>query len=85
MNAFIQTTKDGYIVMWKQDSVAVPLRCFGDYRSAAMEFRDYLNNEEWKRKEQQIRIWAASYNPAVKYSYPEYSAKSGIALKRQKL
>lgn len=84
MSAYIETTKDGYVVMWSENYVARPLRCFGNYHSAAMEFRNYLNNEHWERKERQIEMWAKSYDPAAKYSYPEFSKSMGIILRKQK-
>lgn len=84
MKAFIENTKDGYVVMWTENYVTRPLRCFGDYYSAAMEFRNYLNNEGWERKERQIEGWAKTYDPTAKYSYPEFSIRAGIILRKQK-
>lgn len=84
MRAFIKNTNDGYVVMWTENYVTRPLRCFGDYHSAAIEFRNILNGEVWDRKERQIEGWIKTYRPTVKYTYPEFSNSSGIILRKQK-
>lgn len=84
--AIKQTVKDvGYVVFWKEGYDFVPLKCFGEYQSAAIEFCHFLNSDKMDkdRLNRQIKIWAKSFDPAVKYSYP--ILKNGfIELKKQR-
>lgn len=83
MSAYKTSTKDGYVVVWREGYNTMPLRCFGDFQSAAIEFCRMLNNEYWERKPMQIKGWAKTFNPAEKYSYPEMT-QMGIRLKKQR-
>ncbi len=84
MSAHKISTKNGYVVVWQEGYDVKPLKCFGDFQSAAIEFCNILNNKYWEKKQTQIQMWAKSFNPADKYSYPEFT-KFGINLKKQKL
>lgn len=92
IKANIQTVPDGYVVMVtiydaNGNRDTMPTRCFGEYKSAAIEFRNFINdnNIEPDKFERQIKLWAKSYDPAVKYSYPEINDnKTRITLRKQK-
>lgn len=62
----------GYVVMVSEGITHKPLRNFGDYYSAAMEFRNWINQCTDERLERWIKGWAETYNPAAKYTYPEW-------------
>lgn len=84
MGAQVQHTPDGYVVKWQEEHEVYSLRCFGDYHSAAYEFRDMVNNYMGDDRDRRLKQLAASYDPKKKYSYPE-PTKVGIAnLKRQR-
>jgi len=82
MSAHKTSTRHGYVVVWQEGHDVMPLKCFGDYQSAAIEFCNILNNRFWERKHLQIKAWAKSFNPADKYTYPEMT-KLGIKLTKQ--
>lgn len=84
MSAYKTRTKDGYVVVWQEGHDVKPLKCFGDYQSAAIEFCNILNNRFWESKDSQIKLWKKSFDPSVKYSYPEFS-RTGIKLTKQKI
>jgi len=84
MSAHKISTKHGYVVVWKEEYDVKPLKCFGDYQSAAIEFCNILNNKFLEKKYSQISMWAASFKPEDKYTYPEFK-KSGVELRKQKL
>lgn len=78
--------KEGYVVCWFDQYQCTPLRNFGDYKSAAIEFRDHINNKLILQDgyERRIQGWAKSYNPSDLYSYPEISSNGSITLRKQK-
>lgn len=68
------------------DSDFMPLKCFGWYRSAAIEFRDFINhgNMSADKLERQVKLWAQNYDPAKLYTYPEINEnKTMIKLIKQ--
>lgn len=91
MKAIKSSTPDGYVVCWKDGYNVSPLKCFGNYQSAAIEFCNILNSVEAQKDlqkfERQIKLWISTYNPQDKYSYPEWNKAKGIfslKLKKQK-
>lgn len=91
IKADIRTVHEGYVV-WATitnqngDSDHMPLKCFGWYQSAAIEFRDFINhgNMDADKLERQVRLWAQNYDPSKLYTYPEINEKKTIVnLKRQ--
>lgn len=85
MRAWIDNQKGiGYVVMWSENHSHTPLRNFGQYQSAAMEFRNWLNNCVDERLSRWIKTYASSYDPANKYTYPEFNNNNRPTLRRQK-
>lgn len=82
MSAHKMSTEHGYVVVWQDGHNVMPLKCFGDYQSAAIEFCNILNKHYWEKKDYQIKAWAKSFNPAEKYTYPQLT-KLGVTLRRQ--
>lgn len=82
--AWINNTKDGYVVMWTENYKHKPLRCFGWWQSAAMEFRDWLNNCYDERLPQWVKAYAATYKPSMKFGYPEFKGNNRPTLRPQK-
>ena len=68
----------GYVVVWVEDEQSFPLRNFGDYQSAAIEFARMVNEYIKDDLDRRIKGLIDTYDPAIKYSYPE-SANVGIA------
>ena len=84
MKAWIDNRKGvGYVVMWTDGYTHTPLRNFGQMQSAAMEFRNWLNRCSDERLPRWIKLWADTYKPEDKYSYPEFTT-SRPTLRRQK-
>lgn len=90
IKANVSTMPEGYVVIaticdangnWE----SMPTRCFGDYKSAAMEFRNFINdnNIEPDKFERQVRQWTKSYDSNVKYTYPEINDKRTIVILRK--
>lgn len=85
MKAWIDNRKGvGYVVMWTDCYTHTPLRNFGQMQSAAMEFRNWLNRCSDERLPRWIKLWADTYKPEDKYSYPEFTT-SRPTLRRQKV
>lgn len=85
MKAWIDNRKGvGYVVMWTDGYTHMPLRCFGQMQSAAMEFRNWLNRCTDERLQRWVRLYADTYDPAVKFSYPEFKGNDRPTLKRQR-
>ena len=75
----------GYVVVWTENYQSFPLRNFGDYQSAAIEFAKMVNDYSKDDKDRRIKGLIRSYDPKVAYSYPE-PASVGIAkLTKQKV
>lgn len=78
IKADVRTIQEGYVV-WATitdhngNSDHMPLKCFGWYKSAAMEFRNFINhgNVPADKLERQVKLWAQNYDPSKLYSYPE--------------
>jgi len=92
MKAVKTHTSDGYVVSWMDGYNVSPLKCFGDYQSAAIEFCNILNSVEAQKDQQkferQIKLWISTFNPQDKYSYPEWDKAKGIfslKLKKQRV
>lgn len=90
IKANVSTMPEGYVVIatiydangnWE----SMPTMCFGDYKSAAMEFRNFINdnNIEPDKFERQVRQWTKSYDSNVKYTYPEINDKRTIVILRK--
>ena len=85
MRAWIDNQKGiGYVVMWTEGYNHMPIRCFGQNQSAAMEFRNWLNNCTDERLPRWIKTYASTYEPTVKYTYPEFNDNNRPTLRRQK-
>lgn len=91
--AYIDTTPQGYVVKVAitspVDIIEVKaLRNFGDYKSAAIEFRDFINHGfagTPAELERHINGWAKTYNPADLYTYPVIDQmKTNVTLRKQK-
>ena len=91
IKANIHTAPHGFVV-WATitnqngDSDHVPLKCFGWMKSAAMEFRDFINNNSMDvdKLERQVKLWAQGYDPTKLYTYPEINEKKTMVnLKKQ--
>lgn len=91
IRADVKTEPCGYVV-WGHISDTngniehYPLRNFGEYRSAATEFRDYINRPkiDYDKLLREVRKWATSYNPETLYTYPTILKSGAIALIRQR-
>ncbi len=76
MRAWIDNQKGvGYVVMWTENHTTKPLRCFGQYQSAAFEFRDWLNRCTDEKLGWWVKRYAETYDPAKKYSYPIFTGR----------
>ena len=85
MRAWIDNQKHvGYVVCWTEDRTTKPLRNFGQMQSAAIEFRNWLNKCVDERLPRWIRLYADTYNPTEKFSYPVFKGNDRPTLKRQK-
>lgn len=84
MRAWIDNRDEGYVVMWHDGYSHRPLRCFGQMQSAAFEFRNWLNNCVDERLPRWITMWADTYDPDLKFSYPEFNENNRPNLRRQK-
>lgn len=75
----------GYVVKWFEDGSVSPLRNFGDYHSAAIEFRDYINNKMamTDKLDKRVRGWAETYDPKEKYTYPDIRQSGEVTLRKQ--
>ena len=93
MRAEVRDCPEGFVVVvyptWEEQiDLGVDLRliggcakcaCFGWWRSAAMEFCQYLNRlGPPDRRNLKLRGWIGSYDPEVKYQYPEFNAKGEL-------
>ena len=77
MKAWIDNKKGiGYVVMVTEGITHTPLRNFGEYLSAAMEFRDWLNRCRDEKLERWVKDYAATYDPNKRYSYPEWRSNN---------
>lgn len=75
----------GYVVVWTENYQSYPLRNFGEYQSAAIEFAKMVNNYSKGDKDRRIKGLIESYDPQEAYSYPE-PTRLGIAkLTKQKI
>ena len=74
----------GYVVMVSEGITHTPLRNFGDMLSAAMEFRNWLNTCVDERLPRWIRLYADTYKPTEKFSYPGFNENNRPNLRRQK-
>ena len=61
----------GYVVVWIEDEQTYPLRNFGDYQSAAIEFARMVNKYTKDDLDRRIKGLIDSYNPNEAYTYPE--------------
>lgn len=78
MKAWIDNKRGvGYVVMVSDGITHTPLRNFGEYFSAAMEFRNWLNRCHSERLDRWVRDFAATYDPHKRYSYPEWRNGNG--------
>lgn len=85
MKAWIDNKKQvGYVVCWTEDRTTMPLRNFGQMQSAAMEFRNWLNNCVDERLHRWINLYADTYNPTERYSYPEFKGNDRPILRKQR-
>jgi len=77
MRAWIDNQKGvGYVVMWTTEGRTTrPLRCFGQNQSAAIEFRDWLNRSTDEKLDWWVKLYAETYDPAKKYSYPIFTGR----------
>ena len=74
MKAWIDNQKGvGYVVCWLENRISRPLRNFGQLQSAAMEFRNWLNNCLDERLQGWVKQYAESYKPENKYTYPIFN------------
>ena len=75
----------GWVVFWKDGYDIKPLRNFGDWQYAAVEFARWLNmpHEDQERLNRNIESWAKTYNPQSKYQAPEIKGEF-ITFKKQK-
>lgn len=78
---------EGYVVWAKitynePGDETMPLRNFGNYRSAAMEFRNFINdgNADPDKLERLVRGWGRSYDQNVRYSYAKINDKGTIII-----
>ena len=76
--------KEGYVVCWTEGYDLRPLKNFGQYKSAAMEFRDAINHSTADSLDRQLKGWIKTYDPAVLYSYPRVTATGVILTPKQK-
>lgn len=84
MRAWIDNRKGvGYVVCWLENRTNTPLRCFGQMQSAAMEFRNWLNQCSDERLPRWIKLWGDTFDQATKYTYPDFTT-SRPTLRRQK-
>lgn len=74
----------GWVVFWKEDRKVRPLRNFGDWQYAAIEFAAWLNkpHNNWERISRSIERWAETFNPANKYKAPEINGDM-VTLRKQ--
>ena len=86
IRAEVKNEPHGYVVWAKIDNKHYPLRNFGDCQSAAIEFRNYINNPkvvDYERLVRNVKLWAKSYNPDILYTYPTILKNGNIALIKQ--
>ena len=81
MKATKQTTDKGYVVYLLENHTCTPLRNFGWYQSAAIEFCNIINNFEWEHKDDTLERWKNTYNPNELYTYPTWTPKEVILKK----
>lgn len=74
----------GYVVIWFENYQSYPLRNFGYYQSAAIEFAKMVNDYAKDDKERRIKGLIESYDPTVSYSYPEPTTVGIAKLTKQK-
>ena len=87
IRAEVKTEPHGYVVWATIDNEHLPLRNFGDYQSAAIEFRNYINNPkvvDYERLVRNVKQWAKSYTPDELYTYPTILKNGNIALIKQR-
>lgn len=86
MRAIIKRCEEGYVAVWHEGYDNIKLRNFGNYRSAAYDFCQYINNRLALTDKLITRIngFAASYNPEDRYTYPEISPNGSLTLRKQK-
>ncbi len=86
MLAAVKTFPEGYVVVAypsDKERVAIgadyvpqkdlKMKCFGWCQSAAREFARYLNSNRCDNLLTIAKMSIATYDPEVKYSYPEFS------------
>ena len=74
MRTWIDNRKGvGYVVCWLENRTNTPLRCFGQMQSAAMEFRNWLNQCSDERLPRWIKLWSDTFDQATKYTYPDFT------------
>lgn len=76
--------KEGYVVCWTEGYELQPLRNFGDWKSAAIEFRDYINHSTGDSLPKQIAHWRKTYDPNTLYAYPHKTSLGMIITPKQK-
>lgn len=75
----------GYVVVWTENYQSFPLRNFGDWQSAAIEFAKMVNDYSKDDKDRRIKGLIESYDPKVAYSYPEPTNVGIAKLTKQKV
>lgn len=84
MTAWIDNKKGiGYVVCWLENGTNKPLRNFGQMQSAAIEFRNWLNKCTDDRLPRWIKLWADTYDPNQKFTYPVFTDNNRPILRRQ--
>lgn len=87
-HTWMASTPDGYVVGWDDGNETLPLACFGDWQSAAIQYRrmlDRLQSETTFEKFQSyIRLKSSLYLPSEIYGYPVKIANGFIYLVKQK-
>lgn len=73
----------GWVVVWTEDYQSYPLRNFGDYQSAAIEFARMVNEYSKDDLDRRIKGLIESYDPNVRYTYPEPTNVGIAKLKKQ--
>lgn len=73
----------GYVVVWVEDYQSYPLRNFGDYQSAAIEFARMVNEYSKDDLDRRINGLINSYDPNVRYTYPKPTNVGIAKLKKQ--
>jgi len=90
IRAYIANEDGGYVVTASVtdsdgDGALYRLRNFGEYKSAAMEFRNFINDNDIDADtlERKIRGWSQTYDPKKLFTYPVIRDRKTVTLKRQ--